>query len=407
MRTDIVVQNVASFRIDPAVLARPDRDLVLIASPLNAARLQARGRCDVFQSVLVLDEFTLDTVTEAVETARSGADDRHDVALLCHDEYSLRLVADVREKLDIAGDRPEQLECFVDKVAMKQALAGAGVRLPRHLRWDPGAYQEAPVRHVADVIAAVGLPAFVKPTNESGSVGALRVDTAEELHAWAARTTSSDWEVDEFIAGTLYHLDTVWQDGVALHVGVNLDVHPCYDYVAGRINGSFTVTPDYPVCSELLEFNARVLEALVDKPSRCVFHHEVFRTSDGDLVFLEIAARAPAALIPHTSQIRYGMNVEEAHFRLQRGEVLTSPAATGPHAAYVYFPKPSGRIVERHRAALASDHRWTWNVQTGDDVSAATDIRDFAASVLLWHSDPAVLQHDLAVLDRHGAVTVA
>lgn len=409
MRTDICVQDIAALRIDPAILARPDRRLALIASPANAARLQARGRVDVYTDVIVLDEFDLDTLTGAVEVVRAGLPvaDRDDLALLCHDEYSLELVARVREKLDIAGDRLDQLRTFVDKIDMKKALAQTGVRLPRHVRWDPSAYRASPHEYAADVVAEVGLPAFAKPTNESGSVGTRRLDGLRDLHDWAAGCLDGSWEVDEFVAGTLYHIDTAWQDGSAVHVAINQDVHPCYDYVEGRISGSFTLPAEDPAYAALLDFNARVLDALVDKPARSVFHHEVFRKDDGELVFLEIAARAPAALIPFTSQIRYGLNIEEAHFRLQRGETLQAPVGGGPYAAYVYFPKQPGTVARLRPAVLRSDHRWTWNVAVGDELTTATNIRDFAASVLLWNFDFDALQHDLQVLDEHAALDLA
>ena len=41
-RIDVVVQNVASFRIDPAVLARPDRETALIVSTTSVAHNASR-----------------------------------------------------------------------------------------------------------------------------------------------------------------------------------------------------------------------------------------------------------------------------------------------------------------------------------------------------------------------------
>lgn len=409
MRTDVIVQNVASLRIDPAVLSRPDRDLALITTPAHAARLRQRGRQDVFTAVVVLEVFDLGTLTDAVEGLRRTLPDadRDTISLLCHDEYSLELVAEVREKLGIAGDRPEQLRAFADKVVAKQALRAAGVRLPRHLRWDPANYDADPAAYCAQVVDLVGLPAFAKPTNESGSVGTRRLDTAEQLQEWAAAGRDGAWEVDEFIDGTLFHVDTAWQDGAAVHVAVNQDVHPCYDYIAGRVNGSFTLADDDPVAARLRAFNTQVIEALVDKPARGVFHHEVFLTGDDELVFLEIAARAPAALIPSTSRIRYGLDIEQAHFQLQRGDTLAVPGADGPYAAYVYFPKAAGRVDGLRPAALRSSHRWSWNVRVGEHLEAAADIRDFAASVLLWNTDLDALREDLRRLDEHAPVQLA
>jgi biotin carboxylase len=406
-RIDVVVQNVASFRIDPAVLARPDRETALIVSPVNRERLRARGRDDVFDRITVTEDFSDRGIAEAVVQLMSrGGFTPEATRLLCHDEYSLGVVAQVREKLGIPGDRPEELKAFTDKLAMKNALAGRGVRLPRHLAWDRDAYLSEPAAYAEHVAAIVGLPAFVKPVNESGSVGAARIETIEELHTWARRADERyDFEIDEYLTGTLYHVDSAVQDGELVHVRVNQYMHPCADYVAGRICSTFTVPEDDPWCGRLEAFNRQVLNGLTDKPRNGVFHHEVFRLPDGELVFLEIAARAPAALAPATGRIRWGLDIEEAHFRLQRGETVEDPAYRGPHAAFVYFPKRAGRVTALHLLELSSAHRWVWNVQVGDELEDPTDIRDFAASVLLWNSDFAALQHDLQQLDRHAALT--
>lgn len=403
MRTDIVVQNVASFRIDPAILARPDRRLVLITSAVNWRRLRVRQREDVFAQIVVLESFQPADLAEAVRAIRDNLpeSDRDDVALLCHDEYSLHSVAQVREKLNIPGDRPEQLTPFVNKIEMKRALRDAGVRLPRFVRWDHAEYFDDPEDYCATVLEQVGLPAFVKPVSESGSVGTAQIRSAADLKTWAESADPTvTWEVDEFLDGKLYHVDTVYDAGALIHVAVNEYLHPCFDYIEGKLNCSFTVGPEHPAYRKLVEFNRRVLAGLADKPERSVFHHEIFELADGELVFLEIAARAPAAMVPQAEQIRHRLNIEEAHFKLQRGEqVDPPPARLGPYAAWVFFAKHEGRVRDLIRPEIPSDHRWTWNVAIGDEMSDATDIRDFCASALIWNDDLEALKRDLRALE--------
>ncbi|MFF9198379.1 acetyl-CoA carboxylase biotin carboxylase subunit family protein [Streptomyces sp. NPDC014779] len=405
-RIDIVVQHIASFRIDPAVLARPDRTTALIVSPAHREKLTARGREDVFDRIVVLDDFAPQAVTEAVSRLlEDGGFDPAQARLLCHDEYALGTVAQVREKLGIPGDLPASLAPFTDKLAMKAALRDSGVRMPRHTRWDADAYREDPDTYPETVARTVGLPAFVKPVNESGSVGAARLDTLDELRAWArSHTDEYVYEVDEFLRGTLYHVDTAVHDGEIVHVRVNQYLHPCHEYADGRICATFTLPDGHEHHARLTSFNRQVLDALTGKPRSGVFHHEVFVTPAGEPVFLEIAARAPAALAPATGRIRWGLDIEEAHFRLQRGEEVHAPARPGPFAAFAYFPKRAGEVVELRRPPLDSSHRWTWNVAVGDHLTDPTDIRDFAASVLFWNDDFDALQRDLERLDRHTAL---
>ncbi|MDX8148860.1 hypothetical protein SK854_42555 [Lentzea sp. BCCO 10_0061] len=395
-KLDIVVQNVASFRIDPASLARPDRSLVLICSPVKETMLRQRGRVDVFDEIVVTSDFTpegLARTVGAIIEEHAG-----ETRLLCHDEYVLGAVAAVREKLGIAGDRPVNVAPFTDKLAMKAALPG--IRMPRHAAWDADAYAGNPDSYVAQVLGTVGLPAFVKPVNESGAVGAARIDTVDELRNWAASAGPWEFEIDEFVEGTLYHVDSAVRDGEVVHVHVNQDLHPCHEYADGKVNGSFTLPDDDPVAPVLQAFNDKVLATLENKPRDGVFHHEIFLDAAGEPIFLEIAARAPAALIPMTGRIRWGVDIEQALFTLQRGEPFTPPAHhRGPFAAYVYFPKKAGTVTALKRPEIASGHRWTWNLAVGDALTDATDIRDFAASVLLWNDDFAALRRDLELLD--------
>ncbi|MEU3961932.1 hypothetical protein AB0F42_19250 [Streptomyces buecherae] len=406
-RIDIVVQSVASFRIDPAVLSRDDRATTLIVSPANWSRLVDRRRRDVFDEIVVLDDFS----TEPLANAVSGLIERSGVApqnarLLCHDGHSLSAVAQVRARLGVPGDLPASLEAFRDKLALKATLEGANIRVPRHLSWDAQAYADDPDRYADDVIATVGLPAFAKPVDESGGVGAFRLDTVEGMHTWAAVADGEHgFEVDEFVQGTLYHVETLIDDGRILHVRANQYLHPCHTYADGLICSTVTLPEDHPHHARLLEFNRRVLEELKNKPRSSVFHHEICIRPDGESVFLEIDACAPAALTPATGRIRWGLDIEEAHFRLQRGEEVHVPEQLGPHAAFVYVPKQAGKVVARHRPKLVSPHRWVWNVAVGDALGDPTDIRAFVASVLLWNDDLKTLCEDLKALGQHQALT--
>ncbi|MGW7343663.1 ATP-grasp domain-containing protein [Streptomyces sp. NPDC054854] len=406
MRTDIVVQNVASFRIDPALLTRPHRRTILITSPVQQQKLSKRQRVDSFTEIVVQEDFSAEGLARCVNTVRSKlpASDRDLVSLLCHDEYSLAAVAEARRLCGLRGDQPHQLTAFVDKVAMKRALSGAGIRMPAHREWSSRDYLNDTERYTAGLAAELGWPMFVKPVSESGSVGARKITDSAAFHAWATQTGDNRYEVDEFLQGELFHVDSAVHDGHIVHAEVNAYLHPCFDYVDGRVCASYTVPREAPGRDELLEFNKRVLDALVDKPRNGAFHHEIYRNLEGELVFLEIAARAPAAMVPATSRITWGIDIEEAHFRLQRGELPPSSLGEGPHSAWVYFPKAAGRITALEQAELASDHHWQWNVEVGQSTQAPQDIRDFAAAVLLWNDDFAALQRDLHTLDGHRAI---
>ncbi len=411
MSMDIVVQNVASFRIDPAQLRRDGRRLALITSPANHERLIKRGQRAAVDELRVVADFSPAALADVVEDLRAPlASTAHGrIRLLCHDEYSLASVAEVRAMLDITGATPEQMSPFVDKLVMKEAVGATGVRLPKHRRWNQGAYLSEPFKYASRLGTELGWPLFVKPLDESGSVGTARLDTPEQLHVWARRHGGTrKFEVDEYLDGILYHVDSVVIDGRIVFAQANEYLFPCYDYLSGRVCSTYTLAESDPMWAPLLEFNATVLNGLGDrKPANTVTHHEIFCLADGELVFLEIAARAPAALVPYVYEKHRGFNIELAHFQVQMEESPRFGPVRGPYAGFVYFPRRHGQVTALNAPELDSEHEVTWLVAPGELMTEPEDIREAAATVLLWNDDPARLRADLDRLTTHRAFDVA
>lgn len=407
---NIVVQNVATFRIDPHDLRRRDCQLAIVTSPANFDRMIARNYRDAFDRVVVTGDFSAGNLTDLVEQLCAETQTAMgQVRLLCHDEYSLGAVAAVRERLGVPGATAAQVTPFVNKLEMKRAVARTGVRLPRHEEWDHSSYLADPDGYVVGIGERIGWPAFVKPLDESGSVGTALLDGPDEAHAWARlHGGERPFEIDEFLKGTLYHVDTVLFAGEIIFVQANEYLYPCYDYLSGSVCSTFTLPQDDPMWGPLVAFNRRVIYGLGEgKPADTVFHHEIFRLDDGELVFLEIAARAPAALVPYSYERHRGFNIELAHFQVQMGERPPLHQPLGPYAGWVYFPRREGVITELRPPQLASPHELTWLVEAGQRLDDPKDIREAAATVLLWNNDFAALRADLARLADHQAFAVA
>jgi hypothetical protein len=406
---DIVVIDVASFRIHPALLHRDGYDLALVVSRDAEARMPHEHRA-AFDHVVVVTAVTCSSVVGAVHdlASRRGAS-LDDVTLLTHDEYGLLAVSQARQALGLAGAHPEHIEDFTDKVRMKAAVAAAGVRIPRFLRFDPHAWSTEPQRVLDAVHTTLGWPVFVKPLSESGTVGGERLERPGDFISWAARVgPGGRYEVDEFLHGSLWHVDTVLFEGQPLFTGVNRYTHPCYEYLSGRICASRTVDPDEPAWERLRRFNAAVVAAFGDrKPDDTALHLEVFETAAGELVFLEIAARAPAALVPAAYEKRWGFNIELAHYQAQRGIKPTradggplDDTAEGPAAAWAYWPKAAGVLREIREPAFIGNALTSWNVRPGDRLTDPEDIREYAGKVLLWGDSREVVRGDLDACDR-------
>lgn len=411
MKTFLVLQHVASFRIDWRSLYQPEAyRLILIVSSPNYERLLATQQQQYFDRVIRTDDFSLEHLTAVSSQTLDelGVTDRDSVRVVTHDEYSLDVAARLREALGVAGARPLELRSFVNKVEMKRALAGKGIRVPQHLAWEPTSYQRDPGGYVAHAAATLGFPIFAKPVDESGSVGTARLETRADLDAWcAAHLDDVGYELDEWISGTLFHCDSIIQDGRIRYTHVCEYAHPCYDYLSGKICASITLPRESETFQELAAFTESVLMAIGPMPRDTVTHLEVFRTAQGELVFLEIAARAPAAMMPFVYERHLGVNIEEAHFRLHMGILDDLTIADGPYGAWAYFPHRTGTVTALHQPQLASPHEITWKIKVGDRFNDPENIRDTACIVLLWNDDYATLRRDFAALDTFQAFSVS
>src|SRR3954469_17790040 len=93
-------------------------------------------------------------------------------------EVDLDMAAELREELDVPGERLDALAPFRDKLVMAQRLVEAGIPIP--------ATQSAPDHAAVRAFAAVhGWPVLVKPVRGTASAGVTRIDSAADLDLYA------------------------------------------------------------------------------------------------------------------------------------------------------------------------------------------------------------------------------
>ncbi len=120
--------------------------------------------------------------------------------LIALSEFTLGVVARVRESLGIPGPRPAEVAVYRDKVRMKEVLAAAGVPVPRF------AACESPA-HAAAFAARCGYPVIVKPVDGAASIGVRRAADEAELAEILPSLDLARHEIEEFVTGAIYHVD--------------------------------------------------------------------------------------------------------------------------------------------------------------------------------------------------------
>lgn len=254
---------------------QPQQGLHPIARRHIAHHLQVRSLWDEDEVVRTVVDFARRVRLDRVE---------------CLWEPGMLLAARLREVLGVPGMTVAETLPFRDKEIMKDRLDRAGIRTPRHAR----------ARTAADAWAAadrIGYPLIVKPIAGAGSKDTYRCDSPAELDR-ALKVTQHVEEaaIEEFIEAEEFTFDTICAGGRMYFENV------CWYQPRVLLQRQIeSVSPQTFALRNLEQpeiqggrlLGRRVLEALGFKSG--FTHMEWFRKSDGEVVFGEIACRAPGA----------------------------------------------------------------------------------------------------------------
>lgn len=362
----------------------------------------------VFQQHHFLPELTLETVLPVLK--RYLAD--HDPAefrLVTADEPVIYLVAQLRQMLHIPGALPEAILPFVNKTEMKKRLAKSTVAYPRYLQFDKAAWRRD-THYLTQVQQQLTFPLIAKPISQHGSIAISKITNGEQLTAWAevASQDENEYELEEFVTGKLFECDALVLQGEVKYFACSEYTAPCMEFAHGRILGSLELREQDPQWALLKEFNDAVIQQL--SPPDGVTHLEVFRTPEGRLVFLEIAVRAPGAMVCQMHEANAGINLETLHFRCQYDAPLNLQVnRKNAYQLWAYFPKFTGKIIQLHTPPVTSEYHIDWTVQVGETISASEHFASFqqiAGFLTLRNPDYAALKADFERLKSFKPITV-
>ena len=266
-------------------------------------------------------------------------------------EHTTLPAARLRDHFGLPGTSLSTALLCRDKVRMKHALEQAGVRVPRFLAVD----QNTPRQDLERFARGIAGRIVLKPRSQGASIGVRILAGADELLAVAAAGgIEAGYEAEEFIDGTIYHIDGVVRDGTIRWFSPSKYLDSCYDFQYQGVPLA-SVTLDNPaLVARTREFTTTVLQTLGLTDS--VFHLEAFHTSGDDLVFLEIGNRFGGAGIPDQQRTLYGVDLAREAVLACTGQPsqLPTAATTLDHpevgaAGWIYMPlteKGRCRVVQ-------------------------------------------------------------
>jgi biotin carboxylase len=248
----------------------------------------------------------MDYIRTATNVAGSRAIDR----IVGLDEFDVLTAAMAREHLNLPGMSRSHALRFRDKLTMRSIADSAGVPCPQFV----GAFN---MDEIDRFLAEVPAPWIVKPRHEVSAFGIRKCETAEEVwnvlndldHRNNWRDHPSQFLIERFIEGRVFHVDSVVNQGKVVAAGVSQ--YGTTPFKVSHHGGVFTssIVPYNSAERKQLETLNRAL--LLAFNYECGVTHAEFLQSDetGEFFLLEVACRVGGAYIANVLEHACNFNL--------------------------------------------------------------------------------------------------
>lgn len=218
------------------------------------------------------------------------------------DDFDVEIAAMLREHLRVPGMGDTTARYFRDKLAMRVRARSVGIRIPEFVHLLNDAQINAFCDHVAP-------PWVVKPRSSAGAIGIKKASSRGELWSFVDRLGDErpNYVLEQFVRGDVFHVDSLVNDSKVLFMlASRYGKPPLVVSHEGDVFTSRTLPGSSPDSRELCALNSRILEAM--HLVRGASHSEFIRGEDGQLYFLETAARVCGAHLADMIEAATGMN---------------------------------------------------------------------------------------------------
>jgi biotin carboxylase len=250
------------------------------------------------------------------------------------DDFDVETVAHLREHFRLPGIGDSLARNFRDKLAMRTTARNAGLLVPEFI----GVFN---YDHLRDFLARVSPPWLLKPRSEASSMGIKKINHADEL--WPILESLGDqgsfFLLEQFVPGDVYHVDGLVDSGeVLFSVAHKYGKPPLSVYSGGGVFITRSLDRGSSESQALVELNKQVLKAM--GLVRGATHSEYIKSqADGQLYFLENAARVGGANIAECVEYASGVNLWREWARMEianlRGEQYQLPQTHSGYAGVI------------------------------------------------------------------------
>ena len=275
-------------------------------------------------------------------------------------DRAVPVVAAVAEELGLPGIGTETARRLTHKLAMRSALAEAGLPQPRYARLRSSA-------DIPEALDAVRLPVVLKPVDSGGQRAVFRIESRDELERdlaeAIAESPTSEAIIEEFVAGVEMNGIVVARSGEPALVTLSDRLRP--PGIGFGVGWIHVYPPS--VNGEQLRLSEEVaVESVRALGLRdAIAFPQLIASPDGGVAVVEVAARIPGGQMADLVRHAVGVDLVEVALRQALGETVPDDVAL-PHfrqpLAIRFFtaqpgPLPTGEVVRIGSldAVLAAD----------------------------------------------------
>ena len=239
------------------------------------------------------------------------------------EEFDVMTAALIREHFCLPGMSSSSAKTFRDKFRMAGAAKAAGIVLPEFVPL-------INADEVREFMERVPPPWIVKPRSDVSAIGIRKVNQPEEVWSLIGemnerenlRERASYYLLAQFVAGEVFHVDSLVSDGRVLFAGANRYGRPPLEVAhGGGAYVSRTIAHRSEDEKKLFGINRQLVKAL--KHEHGAAHAEFIKSdADGRFYFLEIAARVGGAYIADVLEAASGLNLWREWARMEVADGL-------------------------------------------------------------------------------------
>lgn len=355
-----------------------------------------------FESYFFVDDLDEKTIKNIIQAVKERLKLNNDFKIICLDETLLLSIAKLREIYNIVGAKYNDLLPFRDKLLMKEKLKNSNVNVPKFIKLDKNSECENFDQLYESIVKLTSSPFIIKPVDGASSINTIKIENKNQFLKLNLKNGDLyEYEAEQYIDGTLYHVDGLFFDKKVIFSSVSENINPCLTFTVGKITGSIPLQKEDKIAEKMLSECNKVIKCLLLPDG--AFHAEFFLTKDNKAVFIEIAARPAGGPIVETLEKSFGINLYESILRRELNMQIKVNVTNNTYFGWAYLPIRLGVVEKLDLPKLISHHKIDWEIQLGENiVSMPVSVTGKKAGVLqFWNKDYVMLRQDFDYLRQY------